>query len=143
MSGLAALLAGREQPGVHRWASALDVDDVAHAVRAAGWAFGHVDGWTGASTKPDFLAEVGRALDFPEHYGRNLDALHDCLRDVGTDEQGVVLLWDGWATLARTDQRSFDVVVDILSERAARGPAPFTVLLRGEGPDTPGIALLE
>jgi hypothetical protein len=25
------------------------------------------------------------ALDFPEYYGRNLDALHDCLTDVSED----------------------------------------------------------
>ena len=24
-------------------------------------------------------AELARSLDFPEHYGRNLDALYDCL----------------------------------------------------------------
>lgn len=143
MSGLAAVLAGREPPGVHRWSSALDVEDVARAVRSAGWTFAHVDGWTTASTKADFLVEVGRVLRFPDHYGRNLDALNDCLRDVGTETGGVVLLWDGWATLARTDPRSFDVVVEILSERAADGPVPFTVLLRGEGPETPGLALLE
>lgn len=143
MSGLAAVLAGREPPGVHRWASALDVDDVAHAVRSAGWSFAHVDGWTTAPTKVGFLAEMGRALAFPDHYGRNLDALHDCLRDLGTGGGGVVLLWDGWATLARADRKAFDAVVSILAERASSGPVPFTVLLRGEGPPVAEVALLE
>lgn len=143
MSGLAAILAGRERPGVHRWVSGLDVQDVADAVHSAGWAFAHVDGWTTGSTKAELLAEIGRALEFPEHYGHNLDALHDCLRDVGTGGHGVVLLWDGWATLARADRRSFDAVVDILAERADRESAPFTVLLRGEGPETPDVPLVE
>jgi RNAse (barnase) inhibitor barstar len=135
MSGLAALLAGREAPGVYRWESALDAADIASAVEGAGWAFAHVDGWTRGAIKADFLAEVGVALDFPAHYGRNLDALVDCLRDVGADGRGTVVLWDGWSTLARADRRTFDVVVDILAERAHGEGARFAVLLRGDGPD--------
>ena len=40
MSGLAAVLAGRQAPGVHRWESALDVADVQHAAEHAGWEIG-------------------------------------------------------------------------------------------------------
>lgn len=143
MSGLAALLAGREQPGVHRWVSALDVAEVAAVVDAAGWVFAHVDGWTTGTSKSDFLSAVGAALAFPAYYGHNLDALADCLRDVGIGGPGVVLLWDGWGTLARSDRRTFDVVVDLFAERVTNAPVPFTVLLRGEGPDDTGISLLD
>lgn len=138
MSGLAGLLAGHAAPGVWRWESALEVADVEQAVRTAGWDFAHVDGWTAATTKADALDAFGEALSFPEHYGRNLDALHDCLRDVGD----VLLLWDGWSTLARSDARTFAVVLDILGERASAAGAPFAVLLRGDGPELPEVALL-
>jgi len=153
VSGLAALLAGHEPPGVHRWHGASDVADVRHTVEHAGWAFAHVDGWTGADSKPAFLAAVGEALHFPDHYGHNYDALTDCLRDLGdgagdgaggVDVAGVVLLWDGWSTLARADEKAFTVVLDVLEDRtrAARG-VPFAVLLRGEGPELPGIGSLD
>ncbi|WP_165355171.1 barstar family protein [Nocardioides oleivorans] len=144
MSGLAGLLAGHEPPGTYLWHSALEADDVRHAVEHAGWAYGHVDGWTGADTRAAFLAAVGEALAFPAHYGQNFDALADCLYDVGTGRAGAVLLWDGWATLARADERAFSVALSVLGARSHtdRG-APFSVLLRGDGPGLPGITSLD
>lgn len=144
MSGLAAVLAGHEAPGIHRWHGAFEVADVRHSVEHAGWGFGHVDGWTAADSKASFLAAVGAALDFPDHYGQNFDALADCLHDIGRGVAGVVLLWDGWGTLARADERAFNVALSVLGSRvnADRG-VPFSVLLRGDGPDVPGISSLD
>ena len=141
MSGLAAVLAGHRAPGIHLWHGAFDVADVRHTVEHAGWAFAHVDGWTGAETRAAFLAAVGEALHFPDHYGQNFDALADCLHDIGRGVDGVVLLWDGWGTLARTDERAFSIALSVLGSRvhADRG-APFSVLLRGEGPEVSGMA---
>ncbi len=144
MSGLAALLAGHEAPGIYLWHGAFDVADVRHAVEHAGWGFGHVDGWTVADTKAGFLAAVGEALDFPGHYGQNFDALADCLHDIGTGRDGVILLWDGWATLARGDEKAFSIALSVLGSRvnADRG-VPFSVLLRGDGPEVPGLTSLD
>lgn len=144
MSGLAAVLSGRRAPGIEHWHGALAVDDVRHAVEHAGWGFGHVDGWTSADTKAGFLAAVGEALRFPDYYGQNFDALADCLHDVGPGTAGVLLLWDGWATLARSDERAFSIALSVLGSRVAadRG-VPFSVLLRGEGPVVPGVTSLD
>jgi hypothetical protein len=144
MSGLAAVLSGREEPGIHLWHGAFDVADVRHSVEHAGWGFGHVDGWTRGDTKAAFLAAVGEALGFPDHYGQNFDALADCLHDIGAGVDGVVLLWDGWATLARADEKAFSIALSVLGSRvnADRG-VPFSVLLRGEGPPVPGVTSLD
>lgn len=143
MSGLAAVLAGRVPPGIYRWHGAFEVLDVRHTVESAGHRFAHVDGWT-ATTKAEFLACVGEALGFPETYGQNLDALEDCLRDVGADVPGLVLLWDGWSILAREDQRTFSVLLDIFASRAAAaGKSPLTVLLRGSGTEVEGLTSLD
>ena len=144
MSGLAAVLAGHEPAGIHLWHGAFDVADVRHSVEHAGWGFGWVDGWTGADTKPAFLAAVGEALDFPDHYGQNFDALADCLHDIGGGRDGVILLWDGWSTLARADEKAFSIALSVLGSRVndERG-VPFTVLLRGEGPVVPGVTSLD
>jgi len=143
MSGLAGLLAGRTPAGLYRWHAAFDVADVRHAVEQADGAFGHVDGWQ-AQTKAEFLAAVGEALAFPAHYGQNFDALADCLADAGRDAAAVVLLWDGWGTLARTDERAFSIALSVLGGRVheRKGP-PFSVLLRGDGPALDGVADLD
>lgn len=143
MSGLAAVLAGHQPSGVYLWHGAFDVIDVRHTVEHAGWGFAHLDGWTGGGTREEFLAAVGRALDFPGWYGENFDALVDCLRDIGCGTHGTVLLWDGWSTLARADDRAFGVALDVLAARAREGAVPFAALLRGEGPPVPGLASLD
>ncbi len=144
MSGLAGLLAGHTPPGIHTWHGAFAVADVRHAVEHAGWRFAHLDG-VGTDSKQEFLAGIGEALEFPDYYGRNFDALADLLGDVdGGDQTGVVLLWEGWGPFARADERAFSVALSVLGTRvnAERG-GPFSVLLRGEGPDVPGVTSLD
>jgi RNAse (barnase) inhibitor barstar len=129
MSGLAAVLAGRHAPGVHRWESALAVEDVRHAVEHAGWGFAYVDG-AGLEDRAAVLCAIGGALDFPDHYGANLDALHDCLRDLPGP---TVLLWDAWSGFARAELGEFVRVVHVLGAQDADDPH-LEVLLRGPGP---------
>ncbi len=94
--------------------------------------FAYVDGWA-HQTKEEFIAAAGKALSFPDWFGQNLDALADCLDDL--DVSPVVVLWDGWGTLARSEPETFALVVDILAGRARDVTPPFTVLLRGAGPE--------
>ena len=144
MSGLAGLLAGRFEPGIYRWHGGFHVPDVRHTVEHAGWRFAYVDGWHGDS-KAEFLAAVGEALELPDDYGQNFDALADHLADVvDGDSEGVVLLWDGWGPLARADEQAFSVALSVLGTRvnAERG-GRFSVLLRGDGPDVAGVPSLD
>lgn len=129
MSGLAAVLAGRHRGGVYRWEAAFDVDEVRSSVEHAEVGFGLIEGWQ-AETRSGFHDQVAAALDFPDYYGRNLDALHDCLGDLASP---VVVLWESWGLLARAEPRFFATVVDLLDQRAD----VLTVLLRGPVPDPP------
>ena len=44
-------------------------------------------------TSPDLHAALSSALDFPVHYGKNLDALYDCLTEIGQDTHLVLTNW--------------------------------------------------
>lgn len=133
MSGLASILAGHHEPGVFQWHAAFDVEDVRHTVEHAGWAFGYVDGWTG-ETEADFHAALAATFGFPDWYGGNLDALWDCLLTVVTER--AVLLWDGWGPLARSAPDRFPRLLRVFHDRTVSDEgAPFTLLLRGEGPE--------
>ncbi len=50
--------------------------------------------------KATLLAELGRALDFPDYYGANWDALEECLADLSWHEGAVRLLITHADTLA-------------------------------------------
>ena len=91
------------------------------------------------------MSAVGEALGFPDYYGQNFDALADCLADVvAGDSEGWVLLWDGWSPLAREDHRAFSVALSVLGGRVnADKGGRFAVLLRGDGPDVPGVPSLD
>lgn len=143
MSGLAALLAGHDEPGVYQWHNAARVDDVQHAVEKAGWSFAYLDGWT-VEDRPSFLKSVGAALDSDSQPlaedpdGAALsDALSGALADVHAgDSKGVVLLWDGWSPLCRADEPTFWNALDAFRQRCTDGHRDtFAVLLRGEGPE--------
>ena len=107
MSGLAGLLAHHAEPGIYRWHGAFPVDDVRHTVEHAGWRFAAIDGWH-SPTKTELLAAIGTALNFPDYYGQNFDALADCLADVTSgDSEGWILLGTAGArSPARTSARS-------------------------------------
>jgi hypothetical protein len=135
MSGLAALLAWHNPPGLYQWHSAAHVPDVQHAVEHAGWQFVHLDGWT-IEDKESLLKAAMHAFTFDDDRPASFDALSDCLADVEPrDAEGVVLLWDGWSPLARHDEQAFKVALSVFGGRAhADRGGKFAVLLRGDGP---------
>jgi hypothetical protein len=51
----------------------------------------------GASTKAGLLTRIADTLQFPDYFGVNLDALHDCLTDqlLGSGKKGAVILLQG------------------------------------------------
>lgn len=54
----------------------------------------------GARSKAALLTKISDALQFPDHFGMNLDALYDCLTDqlmshAGKGKKGAVLLLEG------------------------------------------------
>ncbi|MEU2502876.1 barstar family protein [Streptomyces pseudogriseolus] len=77
-------------------------------------------------TERDMHRAMAAALDFPDYYGHNLDALNDCLGDVacygGYDDApegaGLVLSFTDYDRFATTCPRAAQVVLDIIAKRA-------------------------
>ena len=107
--------------------TALGADDAAARLRDEGWSVGVV---RGGATTAAFLDAVGTALDFPDRYGRNLDALWDCLGDVAV---ATALVWEGWQELAVGAPDAWADAMSLLRERAGDG-APFCVVLADAPP---------
>jgi hypothetical protein len=81
---------------------------------AARW--GHID---------VMFDDVAAGLDFPGYFGRNLDALNDCMRDVASgdygwhpDATGLVIVLRGFDSFASADRRTAQILLDIVACQA-------------------------
>ncbi|MEV7282444.1 barstar family protein [Streptomyces sp. NPDC093111] len=86
------------------------------------------------STERDMHRAMAAALDFPDYYGHNLDALNDCLGDVACyggyddapDGAGLALAFSDYDRFTTTCPRAAQVVLDIIADQARQA----TVLRR-------------
>lgn len=98
----------------------------------------------GEKTLADVLGELGKAFRFPEWYGRNLDALHDCLTDPDwqgpAHHKGVIVVLAGLDTLRAKHPGDFANLVEVLQSACEiwrNDGFPFWVLVEASGGDLP------
>jgi hypothetical protein len=86
------------------------------------------------TSQVDALDAIGAALSFPDWYGRNLDALHDCLIDLSWQPDGKhVLVWAGHRQLEDNDPDGYRAVLAVLVDAVAAGTGrPLSVVLADE-----------
>jgi RNAse (barnase) inhibitor barstar len=70
-------------------------------------------------TKAQMLGLLGRSLAFPSWYGRNWDALEDCLTDSDwVQDPGLVIRFEGFEQYAEADPDGFGILLDIFKTSA-------------------------
>lgn len=91
-------------------------------------------------TTAGLLSEFARALDFPDYFGHNWDALEECLADLEwLPAQGYILLITDAAQVLPTDEDEYETLLEVLSDAGeawgsgqagtgARRATPFHVL---------------
>jgi hypothetical protein len=67
----------------------------------------------------DVLRPLGEALDFPDWYGANLDALFDCLSDPDWLENGGVVRLYGLSPLEQNDPAGWADLLEVLHAACA------------------------
>lgn len=135
---LSAVLSGTRPPGVYRWRSRAHIGPVRRELTAAGWTLHVLDGRT-VTGRDALLDRLADELAFPAWFGRNFDALADCLGDLSwLPGVGHVLVWDQWGTLAAADPKAWRqacLTLDVaITARVDSGLVPLYALLRGSGP---------
>jgi len=142
MNRLAAVTEGFRPPGVYRWLSRAHPESIRRELVAAVWGMYPLDG-RAITNATQFLDRCAQALAFPAWFGRNWDALADCLTDLSwLTGLGHVVLWDQYGTLARHDPKAWALAHRVfglsIEERVRLGSPPLYLLLRGAGPiDSP------
>ncbi|HEX3426190.1 MAG TPA: barstar family protein [Acidimicrobiales bacterium] len=90
------------------------------------------------------LVDLGRAFSFPEYYGKNINALVDCLRDVATfdygsdpSSAGTLVAIDRLDVLNRRDADLTWTLLDILADTGRQALLighRFIVIARSDDP---------
>lgn len=98
----------------------------------------------GLATSEKKLHQIlARGLQFPEWYGRNWDALADCLSDMSWHEaDGYVLILQRAEILRAAEPESFATFLEILADSARSwkdAGIAFRVLLNGDFPELPRL----
>ncbi|MBZ4319961.1 barstar family protein [Streptomyces huiliensis] len=78
------------------------------------------------NTERDMHRAMAAALDFPDHYGHNLDALDDCLGDVACyggyddapEDAGLVLAFSDYDRFTTTCPKAAQIVLDVIADQA-------------------------
>src|SRR5471032_2512862 len=69
------------RPNIVQSIRAYRVDELLEAAQGAGQHFLYAN-LTNAQSKQDVLEAIAEAFLFPAHFGKNLDALYDCMTDL-------------------------------------------------------------
>ena len=126
MTGWAQALSSAQ--GVVAWPYDAALADVEAAVTEQGARFVLLDG-SEVGGRVAFLELCEQAFDLPEWFGRNWDALEECLTDLA--DRAVVVAWAGWEVLEDADPEAYATAVDVfdgVARRYAADGARFAVL---------------
>ena len=130
MSKLLARLSDAAKSGVYAAPHAADILD---ATRGSGLRVAPID-LAGVTEKDALLERVSAALQFPGWFGRNWDALEDCLADLSWLEgKGHVLLLEQAGGVKAADRNTVkEILGSVASGWAKKGRPFFAVLVGGE-----------
>ncbi|MER6090562.1 barstar family protein [Streptomyces bluensis] len=94
---------------------------LAEALATGGWV--HIElNLAGVTDKPAFMDRCTRALDLPDYFGRNWDALADCLGDLSwaPPAQGRLVVVTGWQEFALAVPHDWGIAQEVFAEAGDR-----------------------
>lgn len=108
------------RPNVVQAIRAYGVEDLQQAAAEAGqhFLYAHL---AEANSKQDVLERIASAFLFPEHFGKNLDALYDCMTDTvhkSGAQPGFVVVLEQLPDNAKFDRESREQLLDVFREAA-------------------------
>jgi RNAse (barnase) inhibitor barstar len=74
-----------------------------------------------AQTKAEVLETIAISFLFPKHFGKNYDALYDCLTDLvhkAGVQPGFVIVLEGLPAVAKFDKEARETLLDVFREAA-------------------------
>ena len=108
------------RPNLVQAIRAYRVDDLMATAQAAGHHFLYAN-LSGAQTKQDVLDGIAAAFTFPPHFGKNLDALYDCMTDLvhkSGQQPGFVVVLEQIPDNPRFDREAREQLLEVFRDAA-------------------------
>jgi len=118
------------RPNIVQSIRAFRVEDLMEAAQGASQHFLYAN-LTSAQTKQDVLEGIAEAFLFPAHFGKNLDALFDCMTDLvhkAGNQPGFVVVLEQLPDNPRFDREAREQLLDVFRDAAdfwAERKVPF------------------
>jgi RNAse (barnase) inhibitor barstar len=108
------------RPNIVQSIRAYRVDDLMRAAEAAGHHFLYAS-LGNAQSKQEVLDQIAEAFTFPAHFGKNLDALYDCMTDLvhkSGQQPGFIVVLEQLPDNPRFDRESREQLLDVFRDAA-------------------------
>ena len=118
------------RPNIVQAIRAYRVEDLMQAAQDAGQHFLYAN-LVSADTKQDVLELIASSFLFPAHFGKNMDALYDCMTNLvhkSGAQPGFVVVLDQLPDHAKFDREAREQLLDVFREAAdfwAERKVPF------------------
>jgi len=108
------------RPNIVQSIRAYRVEDLMTTANEAGQHFLYAN-LSGAQSKQEVLDKIAEAFLFPPHFGKNLDALYDCMTDLvhrSGSQPGFVVVLEQLPDNARFDREAREQLLDVFRDAA-------------------------
>ena len=108
------------RPNIVQAIRAYRVDDLMRAAGDAGQHFLYAN-LSSAQSKQDVLDGIAAAFTFPAHFGKNLDALYDCMTDLvhkAGQQPGFVVVLEQLPDNPRFDREAREQLLEVFRDAA-------------------------
>ena len=108
------------RPNIVQSIRAFRVEDLMEAAQVADQHFLYAN-LTTAQSKQDVLEGIAQAFTFPAHFGKNLDALYDCMTDLVNKsgaQPGFVVVLEQLPDNPRFDREAREQLLDVFRDAA-------------------------
>jgi RNAse (barnase) inhibitor barstar len=108
------------RPNIVQSIRAFRVEDLMQAAQSASQHFLYAN-LSAAQSKQDVLEAIAQAFTFPSHFGKNLDALYDCMTDLvhkSGSQPGFVVVLEQLPDNPRFDREAREQLLDVFRDAA-------------------------
>ncbi|MBT9455712.1 MAG: barstar family protein [Burkholderiaceae bacterium] len=108
------------RPNIVQSIRAYRVEDLMQAAQEAGQHFLYAN-LTSAQSKQDVLEGIAQSFLFPAHFGKNLDALYDCMTDLvhkSGAQPGFVVVLEQIPDSVKFDREAREQLLDVFRDAA-------------------------